>query len=150
MKRLDVGGRSVFGNPEFLSMASSTHFKCDACGFSLEIWDDGHPYIRGLTGRRHYFYHPANQKEVAQFVDAMLGHEGTASERRAYLAAHAGCEGEFLCMDCCKLSKIDEARDPKACRKCHRPDLIPAMELEGSPCPKCRKGLFQGTMGAIS
>jgi hypothetical protein len=138
---------------KFLGMASSTHFTCDGCGFFVEAWDEGNPYVRDLKGKRHYFYHPGHPKEMEEFVDSLLLlllRERIVSDREAYLMAHSGNEGEFLCMDCGKLSRIDEERDAKACRKCRGLDLVDGMELEGRTCPKCRKGIFRGTLGAIS
>lgn len=42
-------------------MAMST---CDKCGFEVDAWDDGNPYVQDSKGKRHYFYHPTNEWDI--------------------------------------------------------------------------------------
>jgi len=46
-------------------MAACIQFTCSSCGFSVQAWDEGNPYIQfpGLR-KPHYFYHPSGERMV--------------------------------------------------------------------------------------
>jgi len=45
-------------------MAMSIIYSCDKCGFEVDAWDDGNPYVQDSKGKRHYFYHPTNEMDI--------------------------------------------------------------------------------------
>lgn len=49
-------------------MACSKIFTCSHCDFTLSAWDEGNPYLTDNEGKRHFFYHPGNEKEERLFM----------------------------------------------------------------------------------
>ncbi|QDU82608.1 hypothetical protein Pla110_43690 [Polystyrenella longa] len=99
-------------------MAYGKRIECDHCGFKIEAWDEGDPYIRGFDGKKEYVYHP---------------------DPRRYEAT--GLDVPHLCMDCGCKYKVDEGK-PKTCRRCKSSRRKKCFELEGETCPKCKQGKF--------
>ena len=66
-------------------MAAQITFRCSKCGFSVESWDDGNPYIEGPDGKRHQFYHPGEDGQTAQ--SAATGRNG-GKRGDLYLRVH--------------------------------------------------------------
>jgi hypothetical protein len=116
----------------------------------VDDWDDGHPYIRGLRGRRHYFYHPCTEKEVDAIILKVLGYAPDENEKNAFLEKRCGNESIYLCEACTAVSRRDPDRDRLVCRKCKSTSLRDTHELEGVICPKCKKGTLKGEPTAVS
>lgn len=54
-------------------MAMSLIFTCEQCGFSVEGWDEGNPYIINSKGKRVFFYHPGGEDVMEKVVEEILG-----------------------------------------------------------------------------
>ena len=107
-------------------------------------------YLPDRKGKRHYFYHPADDLQREEFFREQWNMEAGSAEARAFLKEHEGCELDFFCRDCGALSRIEPRLDPMKCTACRGTDLLDAQDLEGVPCPRCRQGVLHGSPGAIS
>ena len=128
-------------------------YSCPACSFSVEVWDDGHPFIADDAGKRHYFYHPCERDTILPVASNCSFASGkTEPEILALAAQRIGNEAEFLCFSCGKLSRADSQETAPPCRICESTDTAWAMELGGKFCPKCKRGQFpeKPEFGAIS
>jgi len=129
-------------------MASSLIFVCDACGFSVEAWSDGNPYVEYPPGKRNYYYHPTSWSEV---VSRVIGERPTAEAFEAFTRGHKGNAPDHICLDCGHKAKLDEARDKMECPNCKSAHMRDTYTLAGSACPQCKKGSFsEGRFGAVS
>lgn len=135
-----------------VAMAICTVFTCTHCGFQIESWSDGLPYLRGTDGTRHYYCHPGEQGVWRERFEAEHRRPaGTPEELLAFVEATMGCELSYLCRHCGRQTRRDPERDSLRCTGCGRKDLHPLHELEGQTCPKCGQGTFHGEFtGAIS
>jgi DNA-directed RNA polymerase subunit RPC12/RpoP len=136
-------------------MAQQNTYTCDACGYSLESWDEGNPYIRGPyiggpRAKRYYFYHPGETQQICKILETILGYTPSDAEVEEYLENHAGNEHDFICYDCMAVFKIDPETDKKRCRKCRSTRVVDLCELAGKPCPKCGGALTVTECTAIS
>ena len=132
-------------------MASQTIFTCVKCGFSVEAWDDGNPYIEAPDGQRFHFYHPSADGQIEKIVSGILGHAATQVEIHEMLQNQAGNESDYLCLDCGKMSMHDPKKDKRSCANCGSKKLADVNRLGGRPCPSCKEGQFDiGRPGAIS
>jgi ribosomal protein L37AE/L43A len=134
-------------------MAMSLIFTCEQCGFSVEGWDEGNPYIINSKGKRVYCYHPSLETEMEQVVVELLGPIYTEQARNEVLATRTGNAADHVCMHCGNIFKLDPKHDPMQCPKCRQweaADAVKAFEMGGMPCPKCHGTMSEGEMGAIS
>jgi len=132
-------------------MAQQLVFACTNCGYSVEAWDEGHPYIEGPDGRRHHFYHPGEHRQLIAIARELLGREPSRDDVDQMLRDHGGNEGDFLCLECRTFSKRNEREATEPCAKCGSTNVVDIWRLPGCTCPKCKKGTFnKGRMGAIS
>ena len=99
-------------------MAMQTIFTCTQCGFEMEAWDEGNPYIQGPDGTRHHFYHPCADSEIASIVQEILGRELTGAEVREVLRKHSGNEPEHICLDCGVIAMMNEQEAKAPCASC--------------------------------
>lgn len=101
-------------------MAVGYEFKCDACPFAFEAWDDGDPYLIDEEGRKWHVYHPDPDCDLAVGVDL-----------------------PYLCLDCGSRFKIDSRKPRTTCRRCRRARIVETFEADGRPCPKCKQGVLR-------
>lgn len=132
-------------------MAACIAFTCPSCGFSIEHWDDGNPYVESPDGKRHFFYHPCEEEQLEEIVGKILGHFPSRYEIEETIKTSSGNESTYLCMGCLKLSQRDPKRDEVICKHCACDDLVETGMLGGKPCPSCKSEVLdQGKMTAIS
>lgn len=131
-------------------MAALTEFTCNHCAFKVEAWDDGNRYLTDSEGKRHFFYHPGDIREMRGFAEEQTQGNMTEEDYLAFFKEHCGNEGAYLCMHCGRQTRRDPKRDPMRCTGCGKRKLRDTCKLEGCACPKCGKGIFHGEMGAIS
>ncbi len=126
---------------------------CPACGFEVEAWDDGHPYIVDDAGRRHFFYHPAERDVIDPIVAKSAWAKGlTYDELQTEVPRHLGNMAETICGDCGAEDRTDRGPNGFVCGKCGSHQVWDLMELAGKPCPKCKTGRFsdEPQLGGIS
>ncbi|MCY2964648.1 MAG: hypothetical protein NT069_13605 [Planctomycetota bacterium] len=111
-----------------LPMAQQLQFTCDGCGRELTSWSDGNPYYMDDSGQKQYAYHP--------------DHEG--------LARCIGNDAEHLCLNCGLEFKVDSRFPAAACPDCQSTDQVDTYELDGRPCPFCKRGIFRLDPGAMA
>ena len=134
-------------------MSAQFIYSCPTCSFSVEVWDDGHPFISDDAGKRHYFYHPCEMDTILPVASRCSFADGKTHEEILALAAQRiGCEADILCLECGKLSRADSSETPPPCRACKSANTAWAMELGGKTCPQCKRGHFpeKPEFGAIS
>jgi DNA-directed RNA polymerase subunit RPC12/RpoP len=132
-------------------MAARFTFTCSHCGFRVESWSDSNPYIRGPNGRRHHYYHPGEDQQLAQIAEKILGHPPTPEEIEELRRLHGGNESDYVCTACQKISRRDPSKDKLTCRRCGSKQIIRTSEVAGQPCFACNQGRFDnGPMTAIS
>jgi len=131
-------------------MAMSLIFTCEQCGFSVEGWDDGNPYIINSVGNRVFCYHPSLETDMEKVVEEILGPIYTDEARDEVLATRTGNAPDHICLKCAKTFKLDPDRDQMECPKCHHSEVSEAFEMGGKPCPKCQGTMSEGEMGGIS
>lgn len=133
-------------------MAACTEFTCSHCGFQIEAWSDGNPYLRGTDRTRHYYFHPGEVGVWKECFEAEHDRPAmTREELHAFVEANMGCEQHYLCQHCGRQTQRDPAHDPMRCTGCGKAVLKDTCHLEGVACPKCGKGTFHGEFtGAIS
>ena len=131
-------------------MAQCLTFICPKCGFSLEAWDDGNPYIVDKRGVRRYFYHPSGGKVIEKVTNAINGRECTEDERLKILTERCGNAPDHICRKCGTISKLDPAKDSMVCSKCKSDQLEDTYGLTGKKCTKCDGVFPEGVNTAIS
>ena len=127
--------------------------KCPTCGFEIEAWEDGNPYIRDDKGKPRFYYHPGGEEDRIKILEECRWAECKSPEElEVLLNKKSGVMSEFICMDCCKFFKTDAEKHTPWCRKCGSQNVMNITELAGVRCPKCRMGNFPSTpeFGAIS
>ena len=132
-------------------MAARLTFRCLGCGFSVDSWDDGNPYIEDRQGKRHHFYHPCEDMQIREIVGRILGRKPKQGEIDEMVKLHSGNESNFICTDCLKIMPKDPKKDALVCDHCQGQRLVRTHALAGTPCPACKVGRFgRGDMTAIS
>ncbi|MBB5037223.1 hypothetical protein [Prosthecobacter dejongeii] len=132
-------------------MAECTDFSCNVCGFKIESWSDGHPYLTDGSGKRHFFYHPGDEDECREFYQKEMGRlRVVEKDYLAFWRDRGGCEVSLICLHCGRQTQRDPERDTMRCTHCRRNELMDTQELEGRSCPKCKRGAFCGEFGGIS
>jgi hypothetical protein len=116
---------------EVFKVAQCLLFVCNKCGFSIEGWDDGNPYIENSNGKRKYYYHPEEPPKIS-------------------LTFSFGNAPDYVCRKCGKISKIDPDKDAMQCRKCKSEAVEEIYNLGGKKCLKCDGQFSQGESIAIS
>ena len=126
-------------------------FTCDSCSFEIASWGDGNPYIEGPDGKRHHFYHPCEDEQIARIVETILGRVPTSNEIDEMLQQHCGNESNHICLDCGSRSLRNEKEAKVPCRDCGSTSVADAYHLAKKPCTACKAGTFDvGPPGAIS
>jgi ribosomal protein L37AE/L43A len=131
-------------------MAMSLIFTCEQCGFSVEGWDDGNPYIINSKGKRVYCYHPSLETDMEKVVGEILGAIYTDETRNEILATRTGNAPDHICLKCAQTFKLDRGCDQIVCPKCHHLEVTKVYEIGGKACPRCQGAMSEGEMGAIS
>ena len=132
-------------------MAACITFTCSGCGFSVDSWDDGNPYIEAPNRHRYHFYHPCESGQIKDIIAKILGHTPTQSEIDMMLEEFSGNESDYICRDCLKFTKRNEEIDELRCGSCGSANIQRTHELGGILCPSCGKAKFdEGHMTAIS
>ena len=137
------------------SMASCLKFTCSSCGFSIEGWDGGNPYIEYPKGVRKYYHHPRVRPAIWDVAREAFGikifnRKPTEAEMRQFYIEHTGNAPDYLCIDCGTISRIDGRKEKMVCNRCQSVRLHKTCNLAMVKCPKCN-GLFsKGEMVAIS
>jgi hypothetical protein len=132
------------------TMAARYEFTCDRCGFSVEAWDDGNPYIEYPKGKRHHFYHPGEDEQIKEITRTIVGHEPTRQECDNILKKYGGNESDFICRSCLKIDQYDESKDPLVCKHCGGESIERTFDLAGKKCLKCDGIFSEGEFTAIS
>ena len=138
-------------------MAMSIIYTCDKCGFEVDAWDDGNPYVQDSKGKRHYYYHPTNHMDIMgevlepKTLTTSNSEESEESEEsEPVYDTHTGNAPDHLCLKCGKISKIDPEVDKTICKKCKSDEVTELTSLAGKKCPKCSGHFDQGSEGGIS
>ena len=138
-------------------MAMSTIYTCEACGFEVDAWDDGNPYVQDSKGKRHYYYHPTNHMNIMgevlepKTLTTSNSEESEESEESELVYdTHTGNAPDHLCLGCGKISKIDPEVDKMICKKCKSDEVTELTSLAGKKCPECSGHFDQGSEGGIS
>ena len=131
-------------------MAMSLIFTCDQCGFSLEAWDDGNPYILNSKDERVYFYHPGGEEDMEAVVAELLGPIYTDEARAEILSTRTGNASDHICLKCAKQFKHDSKRDKPGCPHCGHHKIKELFLMGEQPCPKCPGSFSKIQSGAIS
>jgi DNA-directed RNA polymerase subunit RPC12/RpoP len=132
-------------------MAARMEFTCSNCGFKVESWGDGNPYIQDPQGKRHFFYHPCEEEQWRKIVGDIVGHAPSQEEIDEHLQKHSGNEGVFICRKCLETTRLDEDKDTMVCGRCGAKRLLNQGRVAGKVCFSCKKGKFsKGRMTAIS
>lgn len=110
-------------------MAEGLKFSCNSCGYTIEAWSDGNPYVLSESGRKRYVYHPSDE-----------------------LASAVGNDDPHLCLSCGREFKVDSRKPRSTCPKCHSDQIVDTFGLNDKPCPECKVGTFivDPTFSAIS
>jgi len=128
-------------------------FTCPACKFSVEVWDDGHPYILDPKGKKHFFYHPADAICILPIARLHAFAQGkTDPELMNLLGPIIGHQSDAICLDCSKEFQSEDADAAPFCSRCKSANTVWTLELGGSICPKCKTASFppKGVFSAIS
>lgn len=100
-------------------MAEGGVYACSHCTRTVTAWDEGDPYYRDASGKKHYAYHPDPERDLCTGIDATM-----------------------LCLNCGASRRSDAEAPPPPCRKCKVGPLVDVCELEGRTCPWCKQGTF--------
>ena len=135
-------------------MAMSIIYTCDKCGYEVDAWDDGNPYVQDSKGKRHYFYHPENEIDIMGklLTEKTLptSNSEECEESEPVFDTHTGNAPDHLCLKCGKISLIDPEMDKMICKKCKSDEVTELTSLAGVKCPKCSGHFDQGSEGGIS
>ena len=131
-------------------MAACYKFTCNKCGFAIESWDEGNPYIEYPKGQRQYYYHPEESDEIERIASEILGHFPTRPERDAVLHTYGGNAANFICRECESLTKLDPEVDPLLCASCGSSNILETRDIAGKKCIRCDGTFSQGEFAAIS
>lgn len=131
-------------------MAMSIIYTCEACGFIVDAWDDGNPYVEHPKGKRKYFYHPNDEDIPLLRPPVEIPEESSPEEVDELLYYHVGNAPDHLCLKCGKISLIDPEMDKMICKKCKSDEVTELTSLAGKKCPKCSGHFDQGSEGGIS
>ena len=99
-------------------MAEQRRFVCDTCDHEIFVWSDGNPYYFDENGQKQHAHHP----------DGMFDH---CVEN----------DLEHICLNCAKEFRVDSAKPIDCCPSCNSKDFVPCFDLDGKPCPWCKKGV---------
>jgi len=132
-------------------VAACLTFKCSNCGFSVDSWDDGNPYVEDPRGKRHYFHHPCEEEQIREIAGRVLGRTPKREEIDEMVKLHGGNESNFICADCLRITQRNPSKDALVCGDCHSSRLVRTHELGGTRCLSCEVGQFDGgNLAAIS
>jgi PHP family Zn ribbon phosphoesterase len=131
-------------------MASSLLFACNQCGFKVESWSDGNPYIIGANGRKIYYYHPGESEQLKRIWMELYGNDPTPEDIHKMCRERGGNAPDHICVRCGMINKIDKKRDKLLCISCKCKDLIETGTLAGKTCMKCGGIFSEGVLHSIS
>ena len=132
-------------------MAECFQFVCSSCGFSVQAWDDGNPYIQfpGLR-KRHYFYHPSGEQMVLEIGRKHFGREPNSAEVDQMHREWGGNASEHLCRECGAIRRLDPHKDRIQCSKCKSAHVVDILSISGMRCIRCEGTFLEGTGIAVS
>lgn len=131
-------------------MAECLKYTCDSCGFSLEAWDEGNPYIEYPAGNRQHFYHPEEDYEIRRIAESILSREPTSEDCERILREYAGNEPDHICYDCQTVFRLDPDKDALVCKQCGSGRNEKIYGISGKKCVKCDGTFSEGEFLAIS
>ena len=133
-------------------MACSVIHRCPVCGFEIEAWSDGHPYILDDRNRPQFYYHPCEDERERILASCDWARFKTDEELSDLLQVKSGIMSDMICLDCAGKFKCDTEKKKPKCRKCGSENVHDQFKLEGVTCPKCHRGRFPDVPeeGAIS
>jgi hypothetical protein len=122
-------------------MAACYRLACNQCDYSVEVWDEGNPYVRDWRGRRWFVYHPEPFEAVAHHY---AHHEGrfVSEEEKERLLQHSGNASEHVCTECGRVTWIDPRVDALQCWWCDGA-VVEGFALVGQTCPRCKQGTIE-------
>ena len=124
-------------------MSSCVLHRCSACGFEIEAWSDGFPYIRNDMGNPRFYFHPCEMEQRREILASCeWARDRNPDELERLLERKSGVMSEMLCLDCGWLFKVDLTKRRARCRKCKSENAKDVVMLGGETCPKCGKGRF--------
>ncbi len=100
-------------------MAQARLFVCGNCEHAIQAWDEGNPYWIDEAGAKQYAYHPDPERMNC-----------------------TGNDSPHLCLGCGHEFKSDSEAPSTACPSCGAENIVDTWNLEGHPCPFCKKGSF--------
>lgn len=116
----------------------SLKFVCDTCGFSVEGWDDGNPYVEFPSGKRKYCYHPSMEEDMRVAAMEALEKAETRKEIKAFLTIlpkmqmHLGNVPVCLCFDCGRITTFGSDKDKIMCAQCKSANVYDALKEIGA------------------
>ena len=122
---------------------------CDRCGFFLQGWDDGNPYLEYPEGERHFFWHPSGEAVISEVAEKILGHEPSDEEKDKVLRRYGGNAPDYICRECEGESRIDPNKDGLRCSHCQSASVEELYGLEGKQCLKCDGHFGEGHMTSV-
>ena len=124
-------------------MAYCRRFVCNKCGFFIDAWDDGNPYIKDPDGVYHYFHHPGMEFQAFRIVQEIVGHKPTQDEVDYWIREHGGNRSDVICLECGHKFMTDLKREDGKCPECRSAHVVKLNHLKGQRCPKCKAGKFE-------
>jgi len=100
-------------------MAEGRVFVCSSCAHAITAWDDGDPYYLDEQGEKRYAHHPDPARDRCVGIDESM-----------------------LCLSCGAECMRDSRAPINACTQCASQTLIATWELDGVPCPRCKRGTY--------
>jgi hypothetical protein len=119
-------------------------------------------YVEGYDGQRVICSHPCEDLRVERVLGIPLGTLSALSfikpkwwwlkrKKEAYKAnraisdaayARTGFLSDCMCVDCLQKQKLDLKKDERKCCRCSSANVKSVIEMRGSACPQCKKGMI--------
>jgi len=110
-------------------------YKCNKCDLSFPVGWGGYMYVEDNNGKRIICPHPEEYSKIYE----VLGYN--ASEE--LIAERVGFNSHCLCLDCLHQFEADIEKDERKCPRCISTSVKTLLELVGTSCPKCKKGIIK-------
>jgi hypothetical protein len=126
-------------------MAAGIRFICSQCRFTVEAWDEGNPYFLSDKGKPQFFYHPARERKLEEYIQQSAGRYLTGKEREDFIASRTGNMSDLLCLDCGNTFRLDLEKRKRICprRNCKSKNVVDPSMMGGKICPRCKMGTFE-------
>ena len=131
-------------------MAESLLFTCNKCGFQVESWSDGNPYIQGSARKRFYYYHPAEESQLVEIGKKLYGRVLNSQEINIMRKERGSNAPDHICLSCGKIRKLNPRKDRMVCTSCKGKNFVETWELAGKKCMMCDGVFLDGIPHAIS